>query len=412
MDDNKLLQKLSQNLLEVLSDDDYCDITIEVGDDPYVKIFRAHMVILNYRSTYLRRILSTNKKKNDGTLIQIKLPNILPEIFQIILNYIYGGRLSLEEYDTSDIIKILVSASELSLQELVDYIQSFLTKNKAVWMEQNFNLIYQTSFGKDSFLELQKYCTDLMSNNPNKIFKSLDFSATPENLLVSLIQSDNLQMNEVQVWDNVLKWGFAQNPGFPSDPSNFSKDDFNSLKNTLQQCVPFVRFYNLTSKEFFYNVVPYKKILPKKLYMDLLKTFLDPDSIPNDKPKPRKGANDNLLNQISITTSHYQISKNSFDYDLQKGEVSCAKAYKNPEVDVSYAKYKNPKGEVSCAKAYKDPEVDVSCAKKSDNPKGEVSCAKKSDNPNDYEKGYIKEDDYQNDYEKGYIKYKNPGRKR
>ncbi|GBB86204.1 hypothetical protein RclHR1_12640004 [Rhizophagus clarus] len=330
MDDNKLLQKLSQNLLEVLSDDDYCDITIEVGDDPYVKIFRAHMVILNYRSTYLRRILSTNKKKNDGTLIQIKLPNILPEIFQIILNYIYGGRLSLEEYDTSDIIKILVSASELSLQELVDYIQSFLTKNKAVWMEQNFNLIYQTSFGKDSFLELQKYCTDLMSNNPNKIFKSLDFSATPENLLVSLIQSDNLQMNEVQVWDNVLKWGFAQNPGFPSDPSNFSKDDFNSLKNTLQQCVPFVRFYNLTSKEFFYNVVPYKKILPKKLYMDLLKTFLDPDSIPNDKPKPRKGANDNLLNQISITTSHYQISKNSFDYDLQKGEVSCAKAYKNP----------------------------------------------------------------------------------
>jgi hypothetical protein len=87
MDDNKLLQKLSQNLLEILNDDEYCDITIEVGDDPYVKIFRAHTVILNYRSSYLRRILSTNKMKNDGTLIQIKLPNILPEIFQIILRF-------------------------------------------------------------------------------------------------------------------------------------------------------------------------------------------------------------------------------------------------------------------------------------------------------------------------------------
>ncbi|PKK60507.1 hypothetical protein RhiirC2_761727, partial [Rhizophagus irregularis] len=54
MDDNKLLQKLSQNLLEILNDDEYCDITIEVGDDPYVKIFRAHMNILNYRSSYLR----------------------------------------------------------------------------------------------------------------------------------------------------------------------------------------------------------------------------------------------------------------------------------------------------------------------------------------------------------------------
>ncbi|GBC45255.2 BTB/POZ protein [Rhizophagus irregularis DAOM 181602=DAOM 197198] len=58
-------------------------------------------------------MLSTNKKNNDGALVHIKLPNILPEIFQIILRYIYSGRISLEEYDTSDIIKILIAGSEL-----------------------------------------------------------------------------------------------------------------------------------------------------------------------------------------------------------------------------------------------------------------------------------------------------------
>ncbi|RIA82870.1 BTB/POZ protein, partial [Glomus cerebriforme] len=162
MVDNKLLPKLSQNLLEILDDDEYYDITIEVGNDPYVKVFRAHMVILNYRSPYLRRILSTNKRKNDGTLTSIKLPNILPEIFQIVLRYIYGGRLTLEEYDISDIIKIMVTANELSLQELIPYLESFLIENKTNWMEQNFDLIYQTSFENDSFLELQKYCTDLI----------------------------------------------------------------------------------------------------------------------------------------------------------------------------------------------------------------------------------------------------------
>ena len=83
--DHKLLSNLSHNLLESLNDE-YCDIIIEVGKDPYVKIFRAHMVILYYRSSYLRRILSTaNKMKNNGTLTHIKLPNISPEIFQIIL---------------------------------------------------------------------------------------------------------------------------------------------------------------------------------------------------------------------------------------------------------------------------------------------------------------------------------------
>ena len=38
MTDDKFLQKLSQNLLEILEDDEYYDIKIEVGKDPYVKV--------------------------------------------------------------------------------------------------------------------------------------------------------------------------------------------------------------------------------------------------------------------------------------------------------------------------------------------------------------------------------------
>ncbi|GBC26954.2 BTB/POZ protein [Rhizophagus irregularis DAOM 181602=DAOM 197198] len=144
MADNELLQKLSQNLLEILDDDEYCDITIEV------------------------------------------------DIFQIILRYLYGGKLSLEEYDTLDIIKILIAANELSLQELVT--------------------------------QLQKYCTNLISEDPDKIFESLDFSKIPENLLSSIIQCDNLQMDEVQIWDHTLKWGLAQNPE-EKEESNTDDED-------------------------------------------------------------------------------------------------------------------------------------------------------------------------------------------
>jgi hypothetical protein len=78
-------QKLSQNYIEILKDDEYYDITIEVGKDPNVKIFRAHMIILCYRSPFLRRTLASNKKSNDGNLNHMKLPNISPEIFQVIL---------------------------------------------------------------------------------------------------------------------------------------------------------------------------------------------------------------------------------------------------------------------------------------------------------------------------------------
>jgi hypothetical protein len=82
----QFFSKLSQNFIELLDDDEYYDITMEVGEGSNVKIFRAHMSILCYRSSYFREILALNKKdKNNNELIHIKSQNISPDIFQIIL---------------------------------------------------------------------------------------------------------------------------------------------------------------------------------------------------------------------------------------------------------------------------------------------------------------------------------------
>jgi hypothetical protein len=42
----KFLSKLSQNYIELLKDDKYCDIAIEVGVGPNAKTFHAHTNIL------------------------------------------------------------------------------------------------------------------------------------------------------------------------------------------------------------------------------------------------------------------------------------------------------------------------------------------------------------------------------
>ncbi|CAG8510685.1 8569_t:CDS:2, partial [Funneliformis caledonium] len=130
MDKDKCLPKLTQNFLEILEDDEYYDITIEV-------------------------VLSKNRKKNDETLVHVTFPNLSPEIFQIILRYIYGGRLSLDGFDDSEIFKTLIVANELDLQELIPYLQSILIENKENWSNENLNLIYQTSLESDSYLELK-----------------------------------------------------------------------------------------------------------------------------------------------------------------------------------------------------------------------------------------------------------------
>ncbi|UZO09112.1 uncharacterized protein OCT59_029349 [Rhizophagus irregularis] len=230
--------RIRQNLIELLKDDEYYDITIEVGEDPNVKIFRAHTNILCYRSPYLRRTIATNKKNNDNILTHIRLPKISPEIFQIILTYIYGGILSLNEQNVSENLKLLATADQLQLQELIDYLQKYLIENKSVWIKQHFELTHRTSFQSNNLLELQQCCTDIMANSPEQVFSSLDFTSLPEKSLVSLIERNDLKMKEIEVWERVLKWGLAQNPTIVSDPDTWKDDDFKIMKNTLQHCTP------------------------------------------------------------------------------------------------------------------------------------------------------------------------------
>ncbi|EXX62016.1 hypothetical protein RirG_165790 [Rhizophagus irregularis DAOM 197198w] len=305
----KFLSKLSQNFIELLADDEYYDVTIEVGEDPNVKIFRAHMNILCYRSPYLRRTLASNKKNKDNALAHIKLSNIMSEVFQIILKYIYCGILSLNEQDNSEIFKVLLAADELLIQELVDYLQKYLIENKTEWMEQHFELIHRTSFQSNSLLELQQYCTDFMVKSPEKIFKSLDFTSLSEKSLIQLIKRDDLQMKEIEVWEHVLKWGLAQNPTLNPDPTTWSDDEFKTMENNLQHYLPFIRFFSFSSKDFLQRVRPYKKLLKNQLYEDVLNSHLDPNSKPTDDillPRDLKidGIIDSsIINNLSIIST-------------------------------------------------------------------------------------------------------------
>ena len=80
------------------------------------------------------------------------------------------------------------------------------------------NLLFKTSFQSNSLLEIQQFCTDFMAKFPDKVFKSLDFASLPEKSLVSLIKRDDLQMKEIEIWENVLKWGLEKNSTLIPDP--------------------------------------------------------------------------------------------------------------------------------------------------------------------------------------------------
>jgi hypothetical protein len=175
----------------------------------------------------------------------------------------------------------LVAADNLHLQELVNYLQEYLIENESEWILQNFGLTQEISSKSNNLVILQEFCTNLIAQSPEKIFESFDFTSLSENSLISLIKRDDLQMKEIEVWKHVLKWGLAKNPTLIPDPITWSDDDFKTMKNILQHCLPLIRFFSLSSREFSQNIRPYQKLLSRQLYEDLVDSYIDPDSKPN-----------------------------------------------------------------------------------------------------------------------------------
>src|ERR1043165_7648150 len=147
-------------------------------------------------------------------------------------------------------------------------------------MEEHFIITQQFSSQSNNFLKLQQFCADFITKSPEKIFKSSYFTSLPEKTLIQIIKRDDLQMKEIEIWENILKWGLAQNSTLLPDPENWSDDEFKMMENTLQHCLPLIRFFSVTSKDFFQKIHPYKKLLNPQLYEDLLESYLVPDSKP------------------------------------------------------------------------------------------------------------------------------------
>src|SRR2546429_742392 len=54
------------------------------------------------------------------------------------------------------------------------------------------------------------------------------------------------------------------------------------MENTLQHCLPLIRFFSLSSEDLIQKIRPYRKLLKNQLYEELLESYLDPNSEPND----------------------------------------------------------------------------------------------------------------------------------
>ncbi|RIB11627.1 TRAF-like protein [Gigaspora rosea] len=84
-------------------------------------------------------------------------------------------------------------------------------------------------------------------------------------------------MDEVKIWDYVIKWGIAQNPSLPSDPDQWSDEHFLALKNSLQNCLPLIRYFQISGDDVCDKIRAYRKILEPTLWDDIILKLVAPN---------------------------------------------------------------------------------------------------------------------------------------
>ncbi|RHZ70091.1 hypothetical protein Glove_275g70 [Diversispora epigaea] len=193
--------------------------------------------------------------------------------------YIYGGTISLEKLENSIIFDLLTSSNELGLDELVEHLQTHLVNtNNASWLKLNFAQVYQTAsvnFFKLKNLDIiQKFCNNIIAKHPNTIFESEKFISLPEDTLISIIKLDDLQLDEDKIWDYVIQWG--------TNPDEWTSDDFLALKTTLKNCLPHVRYFNMSSEKVLEKLWPYLQLFEPKLCATLPTRTTPIPSIPSN----------------------------------------------------------------------------------------------------------------------------------
>ncbi|RHZ61234.1 hypothetical protein Glove_349g119 [Diversispora epigaea] len=270
----KFFDKLSQNLIELLDDKDDYNVIIEVENKE--KSFMAHSNVLKYRSSYFRKELE-NIQPNKNNIKTIIKSSISAQIFDVILKYIYGGIVNLKNVETRFIYDLMLIANELEFEELTTKLETLLIETKASWLKTHFSFIYHSIFINNNFKNLEKFCNDIIVKYPNLIFENSDFTSLPESALISILKRDDLQIEEIKIWDYIIKWGISQNPTLPKNLVEWNKENFLTLKTTLQQCLPYIRYFHIPSNDILDKIRPFKKILDKQLWEDLTQYLISPD---------------------------------------------------------------------------------------------------------------------------------------
>ncbi|XP_063153921.1 actin-binding protein IPP isoform X1 [Candoia aspera] len=178
----------------------FCDVQLQVGEGAY----KVHRLVLAASSSYFAALFAGGMKESSKDVVQIL--GVDANIFQILLEFIYTGIVSINE---SNVQELIVAADMFQLSEVVDLCCEFLKGQ----------IDPMNCIGLFQFAEIIA-CHDLLEFTENYIHAHFleiqngdEFLALTKDQLTKILRSEDLSIeDEYQVFMAAMQW-IMKDPG-------------------------------------------------------------------------------------------------------------------------------------------------------------------------------------------------------
>eukprot|EP00106_Octopus_bimaculoides_P013814 XP_014781256.1 PREDICTED: uncharacterized protein LOC106876992 isoform X2 [Octopus bimaculoides] len=203
---------------------EFCD-TIVASRNQY---FMVHSIMLACNSYIFRNI--TERYSNHNKRLTIYVDSIKPHIFELLLEYIYTGKLGLKR---TNVAEVSMAAMDLKIPTICELCTNFI---QDMDLEQALIIILTKNIPLSN--QVFRMAFQFVENNFSKVCEHELYMKIEINVLSRLLSSDNLNIRwELEVLDNLLKWTYHS---------------FKNRKIYFTTLIKHVRFTQMTMQELRY----------------------------------------------------------------------------------------------------------------------------------------------------------------
>jgi len=198
-----------------------------IGEGEDTEYFPAHRIILAARSPVFAAMLYGSFSESRDT--EIPLPDVNAKTFHSLLQAIYSDNLKLTNVESA--WEMLSLSSQFGVSSAKNTAAAYLANQLSI-----SNACKTLEEAPSALLEDAPFVIDFIEKNALAVFKHESFLRLSMPAIISILKSEKLNINEVELAKRLLKWG-SNSLVTKSQPVNPEK-----LATQLREITPFIRF--------------------------------------------------------------------------------------------------------------------------------------------------------------------------